>query len=129
MDLSRVEVLACILIVFACLKLLFVLINLRAWLLFMKWLFSRPKVTSLVAVGLAAIVLYFLVESGLTIIQILAVCLFVSLLIVAGVAPYFSSLTNWFEGKGITQVLTEQWLYALTWFLLLAWGVYELVVK
>ncbi len=106
-----------------------VLINDQSWLLFMKRLYSNSKVTSLVAVALAGVVLYFLVRSGLTIVQILAVCLFVSLLFVAGMAPYFSSMEKWFEGKDGARILKEQWLYTLIWFLLLGWGAYELAVK
>jgi hypothetical protein len=95
----------------------------------MKRLYAHPNVTSFVAVTLAGIVLYFLLRSGLTIVQVLAVSLFVSLLVVAGVAPFFPLILNWFEGKGAVRILKEQWLYALIWFLLLGWGAYELAVQ
>lgn len=129
MNLSAIEFLAYILIALVVIKLLFVATSVRAWLLFIKRLYSCPKVTSVVAIALAGVVLYLLVQSGMTIVQILAVCLFVSLLFVAGMAPYISIMTNWLEGKQITQILKEQWLYAVIWLLLLAWGAYELAAK
>ena len=129
MNLSAVEILAVILIVLSVAKLLFVVTNFKAWMQLMKWLFASPKFTALIASALAGVLLYFLVRSGLTIVQILAVCLFVSLLFIAGIAPYFSHISTWLEGKNTTQILKEQWLYAVIWFLLLGWGVYELAVK
>ena len=129
MKMSTVEVLAWILIALAVVKSFFVITNIKGWLLFMKRLFARPKAASLIATALAGVVLYLLVRSGLSIVHILAVCLFVSLLFVAGIAPYFPSIEKWFEGKGAAQILKEQWLYTVIWFLLLGWGAYELAVQ
>jgi hypothetical protein len=129
MHMSAIEILAALLIALSVVKLLFLVTNMRAWLLLVKRLHSSPKVTSLVALALAGVVLYLLVQSGLTIVQILAVCLFFALLFVAGLAPFSSQVMNWLEGKDLTRILKEQWLYIAVWFLLLGWGIYELAVK
>ena len=126
MNLSSVEILAGILIVLAVVKLLVIFVNARAWIMFVKRFYSNPNITSLVALTLAGFVLYLLLQSGLTIVQILAVCLFVMLLIVVGIAPYSSQLFQWFETQDLRLILKEQWLYIMIWLLLLGWGAYEL---
>jgi len=124
---SALEILAGILIVLAVVKLAVVLVNTRAWIALARALYTRPMVTSTVSIVLAGVVLYFLLTSGLTIVQILAVALFVLLLIVPGFAPYASVLLGWLENKDIGQIVKAQWLYVAIWLILLGWGVYELV--
>jgi len=79
---------------------------------------------SLVAAG---IVLYLLIRSGLDIVQILAVCMFVFLLILVADAPYVPRLYAWVETQDIGQLLKEQWLYVAAWFALILWGAYALL--
>lgn len=90
-------------------------------------LYVSPHLTSLVALSLAGLVLYFLLEAGLTIVHILAVSVFTALLFVVGLAPYASYILKWFEGKDLAQILEGQWLYTAVWLILLGWGAYELV--
>jgi hypothetical protein len=61
--------------------------------------------------SLAGLVLYFLLESGLTIVHVLAVFVFTALLFVAGLSPFASHILKWFEGKTTAQMLKEQRLY------------------
>jgi hypothetical protein len=121
------EVLAGILILLSLVKTTLLLVNLRAWIGFTKRLYVNPTVASLVSLAAAGIVLYLLIRSGLDIVQILAVCLFVSLLMLPAVAPHAPRLYAWIEAQDIRQLLKEQWLYVSVWIALLAWGVYALL--
>ena len=126
MALETVEILAFILIVVTAIKLLTFLINPNIWYGFIEGIYSVPAITSLIAFVLAAIVLYFLIISGITIVEILAVCLFVALLIAIGFAKYADELMMWVRKQEIVAILKEVWLYTFVWLLLLAWGVGEI---
>ena len=80
MTFGTLEILATILIVFSAIKLVVFLISPEAWLGFTRKIYIKPEVTSAVAFILAATVLYFLVRSGVTIVQILATTLFIALI-------------------------------------------------
>lgn len=121
------EVLAGILILLSLVKTTMLLVNPRAWIGFTKRIYVDPKVTSLVSLAVAGIVLYLLIRSGLDIVQILAVCLFLCLLIIPAVAPYAPRLYAWVETQDIGQLLKEQWLYVSVWIALLSWGIYTLL--
>ena len=86
-----------------------------------------PALTSTIALLLAALVLFFLLKSGLTIVQVLAVTVFVALLLVVGIAPHAGQLFEWIEGQSLPAMLRQQWLYIMIWVLLLAWGAIELI--
>ena len=102
------EVLAAILILLSLVKTTMLLVNARAWISFIKRFYADTKVTSVVSLVSAGIVLYLLIRSGLDIVQILAVCLFLFLLILVGVAPYVPRLYAWVETQDIGQLLKEQ---------------------
>jgi hypothetical protein len=121
------EVLAALLILLSLAKLAVVLVNARAWLGFAKRLYANPQVTSGVALVVAGVILSLLIRSGLDIVQILAVCLFVVCLMVAGVAPYAPHLFAWFETQDVGQLIKRQWLYVSVWIALLVWGAYTLL--
>lgn len=127
MKLSAIEILAGLLIVLAGIKLVVILVDARIWLRFVKRVYAMPAITSWSALLLAALVLYLLLQSGLTIVQVLAVTVFVALLLVVGVAPYAERLFEWLETQSLPDMLRRQWLYVIVWVLLLAWGAVELV--
>ena len=126
MTLNTVEILALILIVVTAIKLIIFLINPKIWYGFIEGVYRAPAIASLIAFVLAAIVLYFLIISGITIVEILAVCLFVALLIAIGFARYADELMAWVRKQEILAILKEVWLYTFVWLLLLAWGVGEI---
>jgi hypothetical protein len=123
------EVFAAVLILLAVVKLAVLTVNAPAWLTAVRALYARPMLTAVVSYVLAGLVLYGLIESGLTIVQILAVSLFVVLLIVPGFAPYMSEVLRGLEGKTLRQMLREQWLYSLVWMILLGWGACALLFQ
>ena len=124
-----IDVFAALLILLAVVKLILLSINAPAWLAAAKALYARPTATATVSYLLAGVVLYGLLQSGLTIVQILAVCLFVVLLLIPGFAPYMGEVLRGLEGKTFRQLLRDQWLYTLIWMILLGWGVCALLFR
>lgn len=127
MNFPAIEILAGLLILAAAIKLFVVFVDARVWLRFAKRVYAIPAVTSWVALLLAALVLYLLLQSGLTIIEVLAVTVFVALLLIVGIAPYAGRLFEWLETQSLPAMLRQQWLYIVVWVLLLSWGAVELV--
>ena len=127
MNFSAIEILAGLLIVLAGIKLTVVFATPRLWISFMKRVYAAPAAASGIALLMAALVLYLLLRSGLTIVQVLAVTVFVSLLVVVGVAPYAGRLFQWIETQSLLAMIRQQWLYVVVWVLLLAWGAVELI--
>ncbi|HXV67757.1 MAG TPA: hypothetical protein VD738_02450 [Nitrospira sp.] len=122
-----IDIFAGTLIVLAVVKLLALAVNAPAWLSAMKMLYARPALTAAISYLLAGLVLAALLASGVTIVQVLAVCLFVVLLLVPTFAPYMGLVLRGLEGKSLGQMLREQWLYTVVWMILLGWGFYALL--
>jgi hypothetical protein len=127
MTFTPVEIIALIVIIAGVIKMLVLLVNPKAWMGFAKSVYSKPNLTSFIAFILAAVVLWYLIQSGISIVQILAVTAFVTLLIMIALAKEIGPLMKKYEAmikKG--NLWKEYWLYALAWILLMAWGVKEL---
>jgi len=129
MPTGTIELLAAVLILLSVVKLTVLSLNAPAWVAVAKVMYAKPAVTAGVSYALAGLVLAMLLQSGLTIVQILAVCLFVVLLIVPGMAPYAPALFRWFEGQDLHRILRDQWFYTLVWVLLLGWGACALLFR
>ena len=126
MTFGTLEILALILIAITVIKLIVFLINPQLWYSFVKKLYVKPQLVSVVALLLAALVLYFLIISGVTIVEILAVCLFVVLLMAVGIAKYADEIIGWAKKQDIVFIVKELWLYTLVWILLMAWGIQQI---
>jgi hypothetical protein len=124
-----IDILAGLLILLAVVKLTLLSFNAPTWPAAAKALYARPTVTATISYLLAGVELYVLLQSGLTIVQILAVCLFVMLLLIPGLAPYMGEVLRGREGKTFRQILRDQWLYTLVWMILLGWGVSVLLFR
>ncbi len=120
------DVLAAIVIFAGIIKLIFLVVSPKTWFNFARKVHLRPKVTSLVALVLAAVVLYYLINAGMTIIHIFAVMLFVSLIAVIGISMYADNVIKFYLKKGPEAIFKEQWLLALVWVLLTVWGLIAL---
>lgn len=128
-DFTPLEMIAGALIAFTLVKLMVVAVSLPAWFQFARKFYVRPAVTSTVSAVLAGAVLYALVQSGLGIIQILAVTVFIVLVLLVGMAPYGAELLRWAETRDVKTILRETWLYSLIWAALVLWGLVELVTR
>ena len=99
------------------------------WFSFIEKLYVKPQITSVIAVLLAGLVLYLLIISGVTIVEILAVCLFIVLLMEIGIAKYSDQIIGWTEEQEIVSFVRKLWLYTMVWLFLLAWGVGEIFLS
>ena len=126
MELNSITILALIFIILVIIKIIVVAISPKSWFDFAKKLYINPKLTSILSLILALIVLYFITSSGISIVQILAVSLFLSLLIMVGISQYANELLSWKEDKELNKIIRNQWLYILVWLVLIAWGIKEI---
>ncbi len=99
------------------------------WFSFIEKLYVKPQITSVIALLLAGLVLYLLIISGVTIVEILAVCLFIVLLMGIGIAKYSDQIIGWTEEQEIVSFVRKLWLYTMVWLFLLAWGVGEIFLS
>lgn len=115
-----------ILIALVVVKLAVILVKPQAWLQLARGLYQHPARVRYGALTLAGLVLWLLRLSGLDIVQIMAVSLFVSLLLMVGFAPFAPRLLEWAESQDFRQLLREQALYTAVWLVLLAWAAVSL---
>ena len=109
MAFGALEILALILIVLAIVKtVVMLIISPKAWFRFAKAVYANPVVVSIVALILAAVVLYYLVGAGVTIVHILAVMVFLALLATVGFAKYANNLIKFFEKKKVRRELRKR---------------------
>ena len=123
---TPIGIIALIIIIISAIKIIVILVNPKSWADVVKKLCSNPMVTSIVSLILSAIVLYYLIQSGLTIVQILAVTLFVALLMAVGIGMYAKEVISMSTRLLKKGVLKKAWFYTLIWIILLIWGAKEL---
>ena len=121
---STIEWFALFLAVFVLIKLIVISINPKSWMRFSKSLFVKPWLTATVSLVLALVVLYYLLVE-ITIVQIFAVMLFLSLLIMAGMVHFTKDLHK-IAGKNIEEKIKGSWLTIIIWFLLSIWVLFSL---
>ena len=128
MAFTSVEIIALILIIASAIKMLVLLVNPKAWMNFAKGIYSKPGAVKFVGLILAVIVFYYLYYvSGITVVQILAVTVFVALLLMIGLADEVDDLMKKYQGMIKRGKLWQKyWFYTLLWLILLGWGVKEL---
>ena len=127
MTFTSVEIIALILIVFSAIKIIVLLISPISWMNFAKGIYKNPKLMQFIAFILAAVVLYYLVDAGITIVQIFAVTAFVAFLVLMGLATEFDHFIKKSQAMIKKGTLWKQyWLYSLIWVALLIWGIKEL---
>jgi len=123
---TPIGIIALILIIISAIKIIVILVNPKSWADIVKKIWANPMVTSIISLILAAIVLYYLIQSGLTIVQILAVTLFVALLMAVGIGMYATEMISMATKMLKKGVLKKAWFYTLIWIVLLIWGAKEL---
>jgi len=124
---NAIEVIALIMIIVAVIKMIVLLIKPQAWMNFAKGMLGKKVLTQIVGVVLAAVVLYYLIGAGMTIVEILAATTFVALLLVVGLAQHTDDLVKKYQAQiKRGNLWKENWLYALLWIIILVWGAKEL---
>ena len=129
MTFTPIEIIALILIITSLIKILVIAINPNIWKnSVVNSIFNRPKLTGLLSLILALIVLYFLLQE-LTIVQVLASMVFFSLLIATSLSIYHKELNKLVkEVYNKNNILKKAWFYILIWLVLLIWGLKELFI-
>jgi len=126
---TSIETIALIFIVLVLIKMFVLLVRPKAWVHFASEIYSVPKVTQAVLLVLATIVLYFLVDGGMTVVQILASSAFVGLLLAMGLVHEFPYLIKKYDGlirRG--KLWKDYWLYGLLWIVLIVLGLIQLFI-
>ena len=127
MVLTTIEIIALVLVGFSVIKILFLLVNPKAWLGFAKGILGNSVLLTIVGLILSGGVLYLLIDNGMTIVQIFAVMAFMAAFMMMGLAVYSKSLVKMVEGiykdKGF---LKKGWFYMLLWIALIVWVVIEI---
>jgi len=124
---DAIQNIALILIVVGVIKMVVLLVKPQAWMNFAKGLYSKPQLMKFVGLILAGVVFYYLYSAGITVVQILAISAFVSLLMMIALADeveYFLKKYQMMIKKG--NLWKTYWLYSLVWIILMIWGLNEL---
>ncbi len=127
MVLGTIEILALIIAVVAAIKILVILVKPKAWMEVVKAVYKSPRITMIISTILAAVVLYYLNNSGISIIQIFAVMLFLALLMAVSVSAYAKDMIA--LGRKMLKdrkILKKAWLSIVIWALLIIWVLYSL---
>ena len=124
---TPIEIIALIMIIFAAIKIVILLVKPQAWMNFTQKLFNKTVWTRAVSFVLGAIVLWYLVGAGITIVEILAVTAFVAMLILFGLVLDMNMITKKYKAQISKGTLWKKnWFYTLIWLAVLAWGFKEL---
>ena len=128
MNFTPIEWMALLVIIFVGIKILVILAKPQAWNnSIVKKLWAKPSLMMFVSLILAGGSLYYLVDGGITIIQILAVMFFFMFLAAIGVAVYKKEVIALADKlMKDKKIIKRSWLYILIWVALLVWGAKEL---
>lgn len=123
-----VEILAWIVAVVIVVKFLVIFVKPKTWASVIDFVYAKPWLLTIVSLILAYLVLQSLLDSGITIVQIFAVLLFLSLLAASTASVYSKDVTA--LGKKLLKdrnILKKAWLPILVWIALTVWAIAELI--
>ena len=124
MTFTPVETIALIFIVVVAIKLLVIMTNPKKWMTVIRKVWGAPGLVAGISLILSGLVLYYLLDSGITIIQILAVSVFVALISAISIAAYSQELIKLAEKMLKDKaVIRKAWLAILIWIVLIIWGI------
>ena len=122
---APVQIIALAFVVFVFLKIIIILKDPEAWKSFVKALYSKPLLVSLIALGLAGIILKCLLQE-LTIVQIFASMTFMMAMMMVQFAAFGKEITE-ITDKFLKDrsVMKKAWLSLTVWLILMVWVVIE----
>ena len=126
MAFSSFEILVLIFAIVTFVKLTVILVNAKAWMSFVKKLYSKPNALMFVELILATIVIYYLLWE-LTIVQIMACVVLGALLTGMTFAAYAKEILPMVQKMLKSGVLRKAWLPLLVWMALIVWGILVLL--
>ena len=109
---TPVEIIALILIIVATIKILVLLIKPQAWMNFAQCFYKKSVVARAIFLVLGGVIFYYLIIAGISVVEILAVAAFVSMLIGIGLASEVKPLIAKYKArirKG--KLWKEHWFY------------------
>lgn len=122
MNLTPVETIALILIVFSTIKLIFIIFNPQLWINFAKKVWGSPGFLTAIMLILGVTILKFLLEE-LTIVQIIAAIAFAACFFAVGFARSSNEIIKLFEKRWKDRkIIRSHWVYILIWFIMMIWG-------
>jgi len=125
MPFTPIEWIAAIVVILSLIKIIFIIFNKKKYFELVSPIYTKSKGTSWILLLLALVVLYFLLQS-LSIVTIMAVMAFTSLLIGFAFMQYpkqIMSLAKKIYSKQLSFAMT---IYILIWLLLSLWTLKEL---
>lgn len=121
---TPIELIALILISLATLK---IILMPKIWMNLIKKLYSKPRALFIIELILAGIVLYYLIQNGFTMVQIMAVVAFGALLTGMTMAWYGKETISWAKDILKKGIWKKSWLPILIWVALMIWALLELL--
>lgn len=121
MAFNAIEIIALVFVLTGLVKILIILVKRNSWASFVKSIYSKPNVLMLVELVLAGIVLYYLSQSGLTIVQIMACVVLGALLTGMTFAAYGKELISPMIKLLKTNAWKKAWIPILVWIILMVW--------
>lgn len=121
---STVEIFALILAILVVIKLLVLVVNKNAWLNIVKPLYAGSKAVSWISGILGLVVLYYILQSGMNIVQIFAAMLFFVLMMLMVVSAYGNDLMSVAKKvmkRGFPAIV---WVASIIWLVLSIWVIY-----
>ena len=124
MAFTSIEIIALVMIIFAVIKMLVLLVNPKSWMGFAKIFLGNKILGHVIGIILGAVVLYYLIQAGFTIIDILAVTAFVGCLMIIAFAENINPFIKKYEALSKRgRLWKEYWFYTLIWIVLLIWAI------
>ena len=124
---TPIEIIALIVIIFAAIKIVILLVKPQAWMDLVQKFSKKTVWAQAISFVLAAVVFWYLLGAGITVVEILAVTAFEAMLMMFGLAPNMGTLITRYKAQISKGTLWKKnWLYTLIWIVLLAWGCKEL---
>ena len=123
MAFGTLEILALILIAVTVIKFAIVIVSPQAWYNMVEKIYVVPELISIIGLFLSVTVLYYIISAGISIVEILAVCLFVALLMLTGMANFSDEIIKWIRKQDIFDLVKRLWIYITVWVLLIIWGI------
>lgn len=125
---ETITIFALIIALLALVKILVILIKPKVWTEVVKSVWRAPGFMMVVCLILAAVVLYYLIQD-ISIVQIMAVFLFVALLGGMTVAVYSKEVVS-LAGKMLNdrKFMKKAWLPVIIWLVLILWALKEILL-
>ena len=127
MALGAIEIIALIVVLVTIIKLLVILVKPASWMKVVRPVYKTPALTMIVSLILAAVVLYYLLQGGITIVQIFAVMGLIALLAAITMSAYFKEVVAMADKMlKDKKIVKRAALSIIIWLVLAVWALYVL---